>query len=319
MPSSPTQGGAACGITADALCGELRLRPGQRHPRLDLRPARRGFGRRRRASSCCSTSAPLPSLATASPTRAWSMCRQLLRAARLPRPYRAAWLRAVARGGGRRLRQGQSATPRSPTPIGSSSCSRRRRRARDQPEGLLGLVGLYRPRLSRQGRAADQSDLGHGRAARRKHREGEDAMRARTASWWSRRRSAPSSTARPWRCARRSCGAPLGLTISAEELADDARRQHFCAPRSARWWARCRSSRSTRDALQLKQMAVAEERRRERRRRAASLAMPKTGRADQASAMVLNAGLAPRASMRGLRLPGRRRAVRREHLPRISE
>ena len=37
---------------------------------------------------------------------------------------------------------------------------------RDQPPRLLGLVGLYGPRLSRQGRAPDRGDLGHGRAAR---------------------------------------------------------------------------------------------------------------------------------------------------------
>ena len=39
---------------------------------------------------------------------------------------------------------------------------------------------------------------------------------------------------------------PLGLQVSELELEDDARRQHFCAAsHGARWWARCRSSRST--------------------------------------------------------------------------
>ena len=55
---------------------------------------------------------------------------------------------------------------------------------------------------------------------------------------------------------------PLGLTISAEELADDAARQHFCAL----WLGRVVGSVSLKPLgealLQLKQMAVAQERQR---------------------------------------------------------
>jgi hypothetical protein len=69
-------------------------------------------------------------------------------ATRLPRPYRPPWLRAVARNGRRRLHQGVRLRPgrrhepvRHPLPADQGE--------RDQPARLLGLVGLYRPRLSR--------------------------------------------------------------------------------------------------------------------------------------------------------------------------
>ena len=63
---------------------------------------------------------------------------------------------------------------------------------------------------------------------------------------------------------------PLGLTITEEELADDAMRQHFCAI-SYGIVIGTVSLRSLDEAtLQLKQMAVAEDRRRERIGRAAA-------------------------------------------------
>jgi predicted GNAT family N-acyltransferase len=58
--------------------------------------------------------------------------------------------------------------------------------------------------------------------------------------------------------------APLGLTLTAEELADDALRQHFCATCHGAVVGTASLKPLDRETVQLRQMAVAEERRRER-------------------------------------------------------
>ena len=57
---------------------------------------------------------------------------------------------------------------------------------------------------------------------------------------------------------------PLGLALTEEELADDARRQHFCATSHGAVVGTVSLKPLGRDTVQLRQMAVAEERRRER-------------------------------------------------------
>jgi predicted GNAT family N-acyltransferase len=57
---------------------------------------------------------------------------------------------------------------------------------------------------------------------------------------------------------------PLGLTITEEELADDATRQHFCAISYGVVIGSVSLKPLDETTLQLKQMAVAEDRRRER-------------------------------------------------------
>ena len=57
---------------------------------------------------------------------------------------------------------------------------------------------------------------------------------------------------------------PLGLTVTAEELADDASRQHFCALSYGVVVGTVSLKPLDETTLQLKQMAVAEDRRRER-------------------------------------------------------
>jgi predicted GNAT family N-acyltransferase len=57
--------------------------------------------------------------------------------------------------------------------------------------------------------------------------------------------------------------APLGLTITEEELADDAMRQHFCAISYGLVIGTVSLKPLDEATLQLKQMAVAEDRRRE--------------------------------------------------------
>ncbi len=108
----------------------------------------------------------------------------------------------------------------------------------DQPAWLLGLVGLYRARLSRQGRAADQGDLGHGRAAHLGAMSDEVLEHPDIVVFEAPLGSDLYRQALALREAilRR----PLGLSISAEELADDETRQHFCALCSAAWSARYR-------------------------------------------------------------------------------
>ena len=112
------------------------------------------------------------------------------------------------------------------------------------PQGCWDWWGYTGPRLSRQGRAPDRSDLGHGRAARQE---------------------ALSQCARRTRDGIRIVEAPLGSDVYQQSLAaprggvaDSARAsferggaQGRCAPSriSARspmapWWARSRSSRS---------------------------------------------------------------------------
>jgi GNAT superfamily N-acetyltransferase len=56
---------------------------------------------------------------------------------------------------------------------------------------------------------------------------------------------------------------PLGLTITAEELADDETRQHFCAIRFGRVVGSVSLKPLSEALLQLKQMVVAEERQRQ--------------------------------------------------------
>jgi GNAT superfamily N-acetyltransferase len=58
--------------------------------------------------------------------------------------------------------------------------------------------------------------------------------------------------------------APLGLKLSAEELADDAGRRHFCALCDGGVVGAVSLKKLDGETAQLKQMAVAEERRRER-------------------------------------------------------
>ncbi len=56
---------------------------------------------------------------------------------------------------------------------------------------------------------------------------------------------------------------PLGLTLTEEELADDALRQHFCAISHSAVVGSVSLKPLDRETLQLRQMAVAEDRRRE--------------------------------------------------------
>ena len=63
---------------------------------------------------------------------------------------------------------------------------------------------------------------------------------------------------------------PLGLTVTEEELADDAMRQHFCAVSYGIVIGTVSLRPLDEATLQLKQMAVAEDRRRERVGRAAA-------------------------------------------------
>jgi predicted GNAT family N-acyltransferase len=58
--------------------------------------------------------------------------------------------------------------------------------------------------------------------------------------------------------------APLGLTLTAEELADDASRRHFCATYQGTVVGTVSLKRLDDKTLQLRQMAVAEDRRREK-------------------------------------------------------
>ena len=58
--------------------------------------------------------------------------------------------------------------------------------------------------------------------------------------------------------------APLGLSLTEEEQADDALRQHFCAASHGAVVGSVSLKPLDRDTLQLRQMAVAEDRRRER-------------------------------------------------------
>ena len=58
--------------------------------------------------------------------------------------------------------------------------------------------------------------------------------------------------------------APLGLKLTAEELADDALRRHFCATSLGAVVGSVSLEPLDRETVQLRQMAVAEERRRER-------------------------------------------------------
>ena len=91
---------------------------------------------------------------------------------------------------------------------------------------------------------------------------------------------------------------PLGLTISAEELADDAARQHFCAL----WLGRVVGSVSLKPLgealLQLKQMAVAEERQRRGVGRQLLSHAEDWGRTPASTSWCSTRGLAPRASTR---------------------
>jgi len=57
---------------------------------------------------------------------------------------------------------------------------------------------------------------------------------------------------------------PLGLRLTAEELADDALRQHFCAMSHGAVVGSVSLKPLDRETVQLRQMAVAEDRRRER-------------------------------------------------------
>jgi predicted GNAT family N-acyltransferase len=58
--------------------------------------------------------------------------------------------------------------------------------------------------------------------------------------------------------------APLGLDLTGEELADDASRRHFCATFGGDVVGTVSLKRLDSETLQLRQMAVAENRRRER-------------------------------------------------------
>ncbi len=58
--------------------------------------------------------------------------------------------------------------------------------------------------------------------------------------------------------------APLGLTLTEQELADDALRQHFCVTSYGAVVGTVSLKPLDDDIVQLRQMAVAEERRRER-------------------------------------------------------
>jgi GNAT superfamily N-acetyltransferase len=92
---------------------------------------------------------------------------------------------------------------------------------------------------------------------------------------------------------------PLGLTVTEEELADDAMRQHFCAISYGLVVGTVSLRPLDEATLQLKQMAVAEDRRREGI--GARMLAHAEGWAHGAGflLMVLNARMAPKASTRG--------------------
>ena len=96
---------------------------------------------------------------------------------------------------------------------------------------------------------------------------------------------------------------PLGLSISAEELADDETRQHFCAL----WFGRVVGSVSLKPLgealLQLKQMAVAAGPAAQRRRQTASLARRRLGQDLRLPPHGAQRKTRRRGLLRGLRVP----------------
>ena len=181
----------------------------------------------------------------------------------------------------------------------------------DQPARLLGLVGLYRPRLSRQGRAADQSDLGHGRAACRDAMnapEMEDDLSVVEAPFGSElyRQALALARGDPARAARAYAhrGGACRRSTPPAFLREVLRRGGGVGLAQA----------ARGETIQLRQMAVAEERRREKHRGAAARRSPKTGRAAKATGSWCSMrGSAPRGSTRAYGYLAARRAVRREH------
>ena len=129
------QGGAACGISEHALCQQLRLQPGQGHPRLDLRPARRGlepsppgkfivFDQERLLAS------PGDGFADEGVVYVPHDC---VRAAGCRVHIALHGCQQSRERGGRHLHQGLRLRRDRRQPTGSSSCSRKRRRARSTP------------------------------------------------------------------------------------------------------------------------------------------------------------------------------------------
>ena len=130
-----THGGAACDITGTPYVSELRLRPGQRHPRLDLRPAGRAVASAVRASSLLfdqgAFAEPGDGFADEGVVYVPKSCTE-----------QPGCRVHIALHGCEQSREAvgdafikTAAMPRWPTPTGSSSCSRKRRRARVNPNG----------------------------------------------------------------------------------------------------------------------------------------------------------------------------------------
>jgi len=84
---------------------------------------------------------------------------------------------------------------------------------------------------------------------------------------------------------------PLGLTLTGDELADDALRQHFCAISHGAVVGSVSLKPLDRDTLQLRQMAVTEDRRRERIGARLLACAEHWARAEGYTLMILNARL----------------------------
>lgn len=106
---------------------------------------------------------------------------------------------------------------------------------------------------------------------------------------------------------------PLGLTLTAEEQADDRLRQHFCAISHGAVVGSVSLRPLEAGTIQLRQMAVAEDRRRENIGARLLSVAEDWARGQGYRLMVLNAPARRRGVLRAIRLPGPRRAVRREH------
>src|SRR5262249_40904408 len=214
--------------------------------------------RNRKASSSCSISRPSRGLATASPTRAWSTS---------PRPARrkeaAASISHSTAASSRARRWATSSsrnrvTPRSPIRTDSLSSSPRPRQARSTPKAA-GTGGAI-PTSTISARMLPRSPpFGPWSSSWQRVREGRLESETDIAII-----EAVLGSDLYRQCVRLREAVlrkPLGLTVTREELADDTTRQHFCALSSGAVVGSVSLKPLDESTLQLKQMAVAEERR----------------------------------------------------------
>lgn len=109
--------------------------------------------------------------------------------------------------------------------------------------------------------------------------------------------------------------APLGLTLTGEELADDVIRRHFCAIFPGAVVGTVSLKELDAETLQLRQMAVAEDRRRERIGARLLARAEDWARWDGYRLIMLHARLGAEGFYARLRVHCRGRAVRRAHRP----